>query len=155
MTDRAEILELYKVFVDTITANEQRRQTLSAFYTSLIAAGAALLGSGRHYDPVWIVSAVLVVSLIWFLTMRYFRRLAQAKFKVIGEMETHFELRPFELEWRHFKNKSSTDSETVKPRKWSRWTLTHFDQVIPLLAAISSAGYLLYRVFVDPNCPSS
>lgn len=153
MTEKSEIIELYSVFVGTVTASEQRRQTLSAFYTSLIAAGAAVLGSGSEFDSAWIVSAILIVSVIWFMTMRYFRRLASAKFKVIREMESHFSMQPFDMEWHHFKNKPSKDGESMIPRRWSQWTLTHFDQVVPLLATVFSTAYLIYRAFADPAAP--
>ncbi|RLA40130.1 MAG: hypothetical protein DRR42_26365 [Gammaproteobacteria bacterium] len=153
MTDKVEILELYKTFVETITANEQRRQSLSAFYTSLIAIGAAALGSESGFDPVWIVLAILIVSVIWFLTMRYFSRLASAKFQVINEMERNFTIRPFEQEWHYFKNKPSKDGKSTVPRSWSRWTLTHFDQVMPALATMCSIAYLIHRIIVDPGAP--
>ena len=159
MSDREEVLELYKAFVDTITANEQRRQTLSAFYTSLIAAAGALLASDHQYEPIWIAVVVLIVSTIWFLSVRYFRRLASAKFAVIRQMEAHFSIRPFELEWHHFKHKTAetkkggeegnleVDEAKPEQRKWARWTLTHYDQVIPLLAVVASGVYLFLQIY--------
>jgi hypothetical protein len=143
MTEKEQILELYKTFVETITANEQRRQALSAFYTSLIAAGGAASNSSA-FDSELLALAILIVSLIWLVSVRYFRRLAWAKFAVIHEMESHFALRPFEREWQYFTTTTDAKRRLV-PRRWSRWTLTHFDQVIPSLTAAASLCYLLYR----------
>ena len=109
MTDKEEALELYKTYVDTITANEQRRQQLAAFYLSLVAAGIALLGTIKGIDPLAVLGPMFVIAAVWYATIRYFRRLAQAKFKVIAELESHFTIRPFQLEHRYYKSKSNTD----------------------------------------------
>lgn len=148
MTEKSEMLELYSVYVETVTANEQRRQALSAFYTTIIAAGAAFLTSDNDYDHVWIISAIFVISVIWYLTIRYFRRLAKAKFEVIKLMESHFAVQPFGLEWKFFKGDLPDNAEAPrKKRRWIRFSLTHFDMVIPLVSLISCGAYLLYRLF--------
>ena len=148
MMEKSEMLELYSVYAQTVTANEQRRQALSAFYTSLIAIGVVLLSSDNNYDRVWIISALFVVSVIWYFTIRYFRRLAKAKFEVIKLMESHFAVQPFGLEWKFFKGELPGNVETPKKkRRWVQISLTHFDMAIPLIMLVSCGAYLLYRLF--------
>ncbi len=148
MTERQETLELYKTFVETITANEHRRQSLSAVYTSLIASALALVASDAEFDLAWISLGVFVVALVWFLSVRYFRRLAAAKFEVVKKMEREFCIQPFALEWLYFKHKAPKEKgDGPEKRKWARVTLTHYDQAVPLLAMLFSGGYLLWLAY--------
>ncbi|MGB0689415.1 MAG: RipA family octameric membrane protein [Candidatus Puniceispirillum sp.] len=39
-------------------------------------------------------------------TIRYFRRLAKAKFMVIEELERTWSIQPFKLEWGYFKSEN-------------------------------------------------
>lgn len=146
MTDKTELIELYKIVVNTITANEQRRQQGNAVYLSMVAAGMAAIGGIKNFDPVYLALPALPISLIWFASVRYFRQLARAKFRVIGEIEKNFSIRPFELEWQHFK--SSTDGNLRLP-KWLRlrFGLTHLEMCVPAFLAAASALYLMSRAF--------
>ena len=64
---RDEALALYAVYVDTVTANESRRQQLSIFYLSIISAGVALLSTTKGINPLFIVAPIFVVSAVWYL----------------------------------------------------------------------------------------
>lgn len=142
MTEKEEILELYKTYVVTITANEQRRQQLSAFYLSLVAAGVAALGAIKNLDPLYIVGPAFVISLIWYMSIKYFRALAKAKFKVVAEMENRFPVQPFALEWKFYKDDNKTEDakeRTVRPG------LSHLDMAVPFVLLLASGGYLAIR----------
>ena len=141
MTSSDEMLELYKTYVETITANESRRQSISALYVSLIAAAGALLASDTESNEVWIAAAILIVSVVWFLSVRYFARLARAKFDVIERMESTFSFAPFAVEWEQFKSDGASSRLGL-----SGWTLTRFDQVIPGLSAACSCAFLLWSL---------
>ena len=81
------------------------------------------------------VSVVFLLALTWLVTVLYFRRLAQAKFAVIAEIEeNHLSLPAFKLEWQHFNGK----------KKFYHLSLTHLEMVIPVGVAIVSAAYILY-----------
>ncbi|TXL12628.1 hypothetical protein BMR04_15250 [Methylococcaceae bacterium HT3] len=73
MNDMQNIVEIYGVYVQTITANEQRRQALSAFYLSVVAAGIALLASEKEIEYLAIAVPISIVSLVWLSTIQYFR----------------------------------------------------------------------------------
>ena len=75
--------------------------------------------------------------------------MASAKFKIIAEMESHFAIKPFELELWRFKKKPAKESDGWVAQKCSRWTLTHFDQVLPSLIALTSAIYLIYKILLS------
>ena len=148
---RAEALALYAVYVDTITANESRRQQLSIFYLSIISAGVAVLGTANDVNPLLIVAPIFVVSTVWYLSIRYFRVLAQAKFKVIFELEEHFAIKPFRLEYTKYKG-TETSSEKTNKKTWLG--LTHLDMVVPFLIMVVSSALTVHLVFFKllPGC---
>ena len=136
MTEKPTKFELYSVFVETITANEQRRQQTSAIYLTLMSAGITILGTVEGLEPIYVIFPITIIGLIWLLSILYFRNLAQAKFSVIAQLEADWETKPFELEWAAFK---------VKRRSpLLRTGLTYLEMIIP--SGISAAGicYLVY-----------
>jgi len=96
---QTERLELYRLVTDTITANEARRQQMMTIYVSLIVAGFAAIGSIEALDPLYVVAPALPLSLVWLASLRYFRALSEAKFKVIDELEQGLTVKPFAMEW--------------------------------------------------------
>ena len=129
-----EHLEIYKIVVDTITANEGRRQGTTTAYLGMLAAIATVTAAIPGLPLIAPMLAVFVIALTWFATVLYFRRLAQAKFAVITEIEKKLVLPAFKLEWQHFKGK----------RKFVHLSLTYLEMVVPAGAAVVSFGYILY-----------
>ncbi len=137
MSDKSENLAVYGIYVQTITANEQRRQALAAFYLSLVAAGIALLASDEITQYVAIAIPISIVSIVWFSTIKYFRNLAKAKFKVIEELENDFVIKPFAKEWEFYKSGGSR----------FKISLTHIELIIPVMIFIVSTLYVLYSFY--------
>ena len=79
-------LEIYKIFVGTITASENRRQQASTVYLGMIAAVFTVMASIKNIELIFPVLVILVTSVLWWLTINYFRRLAKAKFSVIAPL---------------------------------------------------------------------
>lgn len=146
MIDKKEILSLYSIYVQTITANEQRRLQISIFYLSLIGAGAALLGSTK-VDPLFVIVPSFFVSLIWFLSIKYFRKLASAKFEVISQMESHFSIKPFKIERSIYKETNGARKK-VKGGKKRGLGLSHLDMLAPLAFLTISGLYLLSKIIL-------
>ena len=90
----------------------------------------------RSYPLIAPVSAIFVIALTWLATVLYFRRLAQAKFAVITEIEKTLVLPAFKLEWQHFKGQ----------RSFFQLGLTHLEMVIPAGVAACGAAYILYWI---------
>lgn len=134
MTDRPDITVIYQTYVETITANEHRRQNASTIYLSLVSALVAFSGSKYSIDPLYIVGPIALVAFIWMLTIRYFRHLAQAKFSIISEIENDWAVKPFSREW-----------EVYKANKTWRVGLTQIEFLVPTLILIGASCYLVYR----------
>lgn len=131
-----ERIEIYKIVVDTITANEGRRQRTTTAYLGMLAAIATATAAIPGLPLIAPMSATLVIALTWFATVLYFRRLAQAKFAVIAEIEKDLVLPAFKHEWKHFKGKG----------KFFHLSLTYLEMVVPAGAAVVSAAYILYWI---------
>ncbi len=137
MSNKQENVNIYGIYVQTITANEQRRQTLAALYLSLVAAGIALLASEKITHYIAVAIPISIVSIVWFATIKYFRNLAKAKFKVIEELEKDFEIKPFGREWEYYKMEKGG----------LKIGLTHLELIIPIVIFTASSIYVLYRMF--------
>jgi signal transduction histidine kinase len=138
MTENPSKLDLYSIYVTTIISNETRRQQASAIYLSLISAGLALIGSIKSINIYYVIFPAIAISVIWLLTIIYFRALAQAKFKVIGEIEKDWEIKPFNFEWKYFKSQ--------KRGAFFRVSLTYLEMSIPIITFICSIAYILFDV---------
>jgi len=132
-----EHLEIYKIVVGSITANEGRRQRATAAYLSMIAAIATASVAIPNLPLIVPTSAIFVIALTWLATVLYFRRLAQAKFAVINEIEKELIFPAFQCEWRYFKDK----------RGFFSMSLTYIEMVVPAGAAVGSVVYIMYWFF--------
>ena len=134
-----EHLEIYKIVVETITANEGRRQRATAAYLGMIAAIATAAAAIPNLP--WIVPTliILIIAITWLATLVYFRRLAQAKFAVIQELEEKLIFPAFGREWEHFTGK----------RGFFSMSLTYIEMVVPAGAAIGSVVYIMCRFFCN------
>lgn len=139
MSDQPSEIELYSIFVDTITAAEQRRQQISSIYYSLLIAVFAFLGSDIKISSIYLTLPLSLISLIFFAKIQYFRNLATAKFAVIETLEKDWDVKPFEIEWNEFKN--------TRKFKFSGF-LTGLEALTPLLVAIVAFGYSVYSTSI-------
>lgn len=141
MSGQPTKFELYAVYVETITAKEQRRHQVAAIYVTVISLGTALLGIYENLEPLYVVAPVGVIALFWLLNMLYFRSLAKAKFAVIEEIEKDWDFRPFELEWQKLQE---------QPRQM-RVSLTFIEVLFPAVVLAGTLGYILYRACIGAN----
>lgn len=132
----SERLELYRVMVDTVTANEARRQQMMTVYVSLVVGGFAAMGSIDDFDPLYFAIPALPLSLIWWSSLRYFRALATAKFSVIDHLEKGFSFQPFAMEWKNMRRQEPS--------------LSVLEMTLPATTAVASGVYLLFRYLSIP-----
>ncbi len=138
MSESPRKLDLYNIYVNTIISNENRRQQASAIYLSLISAGLALIGSVKSINIYYLIFPAMAISIIWLLTIIYFRSLAQAKFKVIEEIEKDWDIKPFYSEWTHFKSQ--------KRGAFFQISLTYLEMSIPIITFACASIYILINL---------
>ncbi|MFK7926490.1 MAG: hypothetical protein AB8H47_31365 [Bacteroidia bacterium] len=109
--DRAELMEFYKTYLNSIEVTTNRRQQSNQFYIGLLTALLGIIGlifKNDMFSPM-LQSFLLMLGgmlglMLCFLWRQYIISsvlLNTAKFKVLGEMEERLDERPFmaEYEW--------------------------------------------------------
>ena len=134
------ILELYKTAVEMADRISARRSTANAFFLTAQTALVTIIGattSSLLKAPWWTALAVslagVVLSASWWLQLRSYRNLNQAKFDVINVIEQQLPIRIFSAEW---------DALTDPAKVWrSRYAeLGAVERIVP---SIFAALYVL------------
>ena len=110
MTDEEKKEYLMQYWVSySEQANEitAKRQTLNSIYLSL---ESALLGFAITYlrlTGLFLSIAGLIINVVWLFTLLSYKKLNEAKFKIINDMEEKIglEVRPYNAEWIYVNNK--------------------------------------------------
>lgn len=153
MTHEDKTLEIYKVFVDSSLRLTERRQSMNRFNLTIVsglAAAAWVIISTDNINPklgfligilaIWIIS---LIGTSWKCTIRYYRELSSAKFKVIHKMENEFPAKPFTEEW-----------SIVKSDNKNKQCLTNWEEFLPSIlqalfwpSMITLLGFLSLCIF--------
>jgi hypothetical protein len=105
----------------------------------------------------------LTLSLVWFVSLRSYRRLNSAKYQVILKLEEQLPIQPFGDEWERLTSRPRADDTTEVARWWrrrlrgvrSRWVrlrdqyteLTDVENVVPIIFGVVYAGLIIAAVF--------
>lgn len=118
LTTNGELVSLYKLAVEMADAVSARRGTANAFFSGLHAVLVGVLGTGGAValNPVdgrsssvavgftILASVGLLLCGAWFLLLKSYRDLNQAKFSVILRLEESLPIQLFAEEWANLKN---------------------------------------------------
>jgi hypothetical protein len=136
------LLEQYKIYVEMADRVSARRGRTNTFFLTLNSAIFAAIGFvwGRAAHPAsWLLVFPTIVfvaqCLAWFWLVRSYRQLNGAKYAVIGALEERLPASPYwRAEWKAL-------GEGKDPARY--WPLTHLEQWIPLLFALTYvAGFI-------------
>lgn len=100
------IIEVYKIAVEMADRISSRRATANAFFLTANTTLVTVIGLSKSSktNPLMSISvfiAGIVMSACWWFLLRNYRRLNEAKFKVINDIEAkHLPIKPFTDEWR-------------------------------------------------------
>ena len=170
------ILELYKTAVEMADRLSARRAGANTFFLTLNTALAAVVGivsSARKppphgnvpsFDPFGLaVTAVagMIFASVWWLLLRYYRRLSTAKWDVINELGKKLPVQPFTDEWKGMYPDETLTGTGGEPRReqqshglrhWWRHTkhreATAVEQIVPVVFVLVYFALLL-RVVVQ------
>lgn len=97
-TSQSEVLEIYRLFVETADRISARRGLANSFF--LAALSTLVVVGASSQAPTWSVAVPgVVVSAIWWRLLGSYRELNSAKYRVIHEIEKKLALSPYTDEW--------------------------------------------------------
>lgn len=136
MSDDSDVLlDLYKTTVEMADRTSARRAGANSFFLTLNTVLATVVGivsatrkapphgSGPSFDAFGVfVTAIagMVLALVWWLLLRYYRRLNGAKFDVINKLEERLPARPFTDEWKILHPGERISDEHAETKPWWR-----------------------------------
>lgn len=150
------LLELYKTAVEMADRVSARRAGANSFFVTLNTALAAVVGivsAARKPPPhgtlpsfdafglCMTAAAGVVLAIVWWALLRYYRRLSRAKWDVINRLETRLPASPFTDEWAELHpGESATGTQPagsrLTGRLWGRVKhreATVVEQVVPFV----------------------
>lgn len=137
-----EKVELYRIMVETVTANENRRHQISSVYLALAAAAFGLISTSSSVNLSILAVGGLFLSVVWLFQIKYLKRLAKAKFDVILRLEMNFSSQPFSEEWDYMQGGKKTN--------WIR--MSNLEMLLPIFILIGCSVYLVLPVFKHLVC---
>ena len=120
------LLDQYKLYVEMTDRVSQRRGAANTFYITVNAAILTISSwSAENFGfLIYLISFVgVLLCVFWFLTIRSYRQLNNAKFIVIHEIEKELPLNLYSYEWEMLMKGRSLNNY---------WPLSHIEYYVPL-----------------------
>lgn len=137
----AHLLEQYKLYVDSAQKVSEKRISASNYLLTVSSSLLTLFGIVvTQVTGTWLIMipiAGLLVTLAWYWTVRSYKDLNSAKFKVIHELEEHLPAALFAYEWHHCEQGKGN---AYKP-------ITHIERWIPGIFALVYIGLAVLLAF--------
>ena len=126
-TFTTDLLEQYKIYVQSAEHVSARRLASSRLLLALSAGLAALYGiRPEGFESGWALSVPvlgIVVSHLWSRIIRSHRELNRVKFALIHELEQHLPAAPYTCEWRLAEQGRGRSYRAVTDiERWLPWT---------------------------------
>ncbi len=113
------ILEQWKICTEMANCNSERRINSNNIYIAINAAIIAFTTFSLDYKSIIMSIVGIIVSILWWNTIKSYKELNKVKYKIINEIEKMLPLSPFEYEWKIIneegKYKRFTHLETFLP----------------------------------------
>ena len=138
-TFAADLLEQYKLYVQSAENVSARRIASSRLFLALNAGLVALYGIqpagfGQSWWVVPVALLGLIVCLLWHQIIRSHRDLNRVKFKLIHEFEQHLPAMPYTREWRLAEQGQGRSYRAVTDvERWVPWAFLVLHVVLPIV----------------------
>jgi len=142
---RETLLAQYQLYVEMADRVSHRRGIANSFFITLNAGIFTLLAGvfeGTTDTPVALLAvatfALVAQCFVWFWTLRSYRQLNSAKWKVVGAMERRLPAKPWsDAEWVAL-------GEGKDPARY--WQLTKVETAVPLLFGLAYVASFIAMV---------
>lgn len=95
----SELTQIYSVYVSALTNTENRRQASNQIFFSICLALTTAYSTIDGFSENLASGLISFTSVVWFISIGYYRSLSRAKFHVIVEIEDFLQYQPFKREW--------------------------------------------------------
>ncbi|QDE33515.1 hypothetical protein FIV50_01065 [Microbacterium foliorum] len=147
-------MEIYKLAVEMADRMSARRALANASFLAVNTMLVAVVGLRSETDvpallPISVCVAGIAVAACWWFLLRNYRKLSEAKFAVINQIEAdHLPVKPFLEEWAVLSEGDAPEVRLVKVKAGLR-QLGNVERIVPivfgLLYVTLLAGRLLPR----------
>ena len=146
-TFTADLLEQYKLYVQSAEHVSARRLASSRLLLALNAGLAALYGiRPEGFESWWAVTVPILgiaVSLLWSRIIRSHKDLNRVKFALIHELERHLPAAPYTCEWRLAEQgRGRTYRAVTDIERWLPWTFLVLHAVLLIALAVEAGADL-------------
>ena len=146
-TFTTDLLEQYKLYVQSAEHVSARRLASSRLLLALNAGLAALYGiRPEGFESGWALSVPvlgIVVSHLWSRIIRSHRELNRVKFALIHELEQHLPAAPYTCEWRLAEQGRGRSYRAVTDiERWLPWTFLVLHAVLLIGLAVEAGADL-------------
>ena len=147
---KKHLLEQYKLCVEMADKISSRRSTANNFFLSvntlLITAIGILSSLGSSFatfNLLWVIVTSLAGILFcwtWLVTIRSYKELNTAKFKIINEIEQRLPIAAFKVEWTFLtrENKTTKCPQLTKVERWVPKIFAFLYFVLMLIGLVSA-----------------
>ena len=146
---KADLLEQYKLYVQSAENVSARRVQSSRYLLTLNAALVALYGFqsagfGQNYWALVVPVVGIPVSLLWYLIIKSHANLNRVKFDVIHEFERHLPAAMYRYEWRLAEDGKGKSYRAVTAiEKWIPILFAILHVVMGIFIVLSLVGILV------------
>lgn len=145
------VMEIYKLTVEMADRTSARRAAANAFFLMVNTTLVAVVGLRRETDgsallPISVCVAGIVVAACWWFLLRNYRRLNEAKFAVINQIEAnHLPVRPFLDEWAVLSGGDAVKGRLKRVKAGLR-QLGNVERVVPIVFGLLYVALLAGRL---------
>ena len=98
-TKNETLLSQWKTCVDMANSVSQRRDTMNNLFVTLNTAIVAAVAFVWEIKSLLLLLAGIAVCILWLLFIRNYKKLNEAKFQIIDELERSLPYKPYTVEW--------------------------------------------------------
>ncbi|MCY4595061.1 MAG: hypothetical protein OXC19_09725 [Bryobacterales bacterium] len=98
MDEATQKVEIYKVYVATIAAIEDRCHRAAVIYLGMLLAVATVTSSIQTMDSLLPFLLIFLITMTWYLRVQNFHNLKNVKYTVLQQLEQDFCFPAFEIE---------------------------------------------------------
>lgn len=152
----ARIMEIYKLSVEMADRISARRATANTFFLTVNTTLVAVVGLYQPHPwsthlPVVVCIAGIAVAVSWWLLLKNYRKLNEAKFTVINKIEDEYlPITPFMDEWAILGQDKTPKGKMARVRIGLR-QLGAVERIIPIVFGGLYVMLLIERLSLCPT----